>query len=1098
MALVGWLIAALAMAAGVGLASPAPAVAATLSTYTQNGTGLVALTPARLLDTRTGNGAPVGSVKAKSTTALRVTGRGGVPSAGVAAVVLNVTVTAPAQSGYVTAWPAGAARPTASNVNYARGQTVADQAIVKVGTGGVVDLYSYASSHLVVDVTGYFPTGAAYDPLVPSRLLDTRLGVEPADGSTTTVTVTGRGGVPATGAAAVVLTVTAVGAAGKGYLTAWPAGVARPTASTLNYEPGQTTAGMVIAKVGANGQVSVYTQQRAHLVVDVSGWIPTTSDYTPLTPTRFLDTRNATGAPKARVPAGGSVTLQVTGTGGVPADGVNAVEANVTVASPTSSGYVTAYPAGVSRPTASTVNYVGGVNRANSITVKVGTAGKVTLYSYANTDLVVDIVGYFNIPTQVALTHDQDTIVVPAAATQSVAAPTTPGGTGTITTTAAGPAAVGQYVYLPPGGANGDGVVGQVTAVNGTTTNVVNVPLQQAFASGSIVGTSAADGAPITAEDGKGTNRAVPHRGDIVQPCGQIDSKVTFTPRYSTHVESHWGLGQAPYFKGSVDVSLTGTWTLGGNIAIDCNIPVPGPTIALPPIGPIVPVVTTGAEVKLSGPLSKIPVTTVGAFGVTAEYANGTLTSSTHQSLKFQVGTIQPSGSTTVTGRLSAGPEVDFVIAGVIGPSIKGRLFVEGDLTPAASHLLSVYGGVSVGASFDLRLVFFKVSVALAEKDLWRTQLWQSPSGGSGSGSVKQISAGAGHMCAVLVSGVAKCWGDNSSGELGNGTTTGSLVPVPVTGLGAGVASIGAGYDHTCAVLTTGAVKCWGDNYFGQLGNGAATGGTSSASLVPVPVTGLVARAVSIIVGDDHTCAVLTTGAAECWGDNYYGELGNGTTTTSSVPVTVTGLDARITSIDAGSNHTCAVLTTGAAKCWGDNHSGELGNGTTTNSSVPVTVTGLDAGVASISAGTAKTCAVLTSGAARCWGSNDHGQLGNGTTSDSSVPVTVTGLNAGVASISAGYGHTCAVLSSGAAKCWGYNFFGQLGNGTTNDISAPVPIPVPVTGLGAGVASIIAGYVQSCAVLTSGAADCWGYNSAGQLGNGTTNDSSVPVPVIGL
>ena len=209
----------------------------------------------------------------------------------------------------------------------------------------------------------------------------------------------------------------------------------------------------------------------------------------------------------------------------------------------------------------------------------------------------------------------------------------------------------------------------------------------------------------------------------------------------------------------------------------------------------------------------------------------------------------------------------------------------------------------------------------------------------------------------------------------------------------------------------------------------------------------------------------------------------------------MTGLGSGVRSITAGTGHTCAVLTTGAAKCWGDNTFGQLGNGTTAESSVPVTVTGLSSGVASLTAGTHHTCAVLTSGAAKCWGYNGYGGLGNGTYSaGSSVPVTVTGLSSGVVSITAGEFHTCAVLTTGAAKCWGYNGDGQLGNGTTTESA----VPVQVTGLSSGVATITANYYHTCAVLTTGAAKCWGDNGYGELGNGTTTDSPVPVTVTGL
>ncbi len=344
----------------------------------------VPVSPKRLLDTRTGS-----EPLARSTTGLTVTGVGGVPASAVAAVVVNLTVVGPAQAGYALAWPAGATRPTASAVNYSRGQTVGTQAIVKVGTGGQIDLYTLARANLLVDVTGYYPTGSAYTALTPARVLDTRTTTQPAAGSTTVLTVTGRGGVPASGVGAVVLSVTAVGPSASGFLTVWPAGLARPTSSNVNYRAGQTSAGLVLARIGSDGKVDLYTWARANLVVDVAGWIPTTSDYDPLTPARILDTRTGSGALRA----GGALTVQVTGRGGMPRKGQTAVEVNVTAVSPTSGGWLTAYATGTTRPATSTLNFAPGGAIANSATVRLSASGQLTIYTSATTNVLVDVAG---------------------------------------------------------------------------------------------------------------------------------------------------------------------------------------------------------------------------------------------------------------------------------------------------------------------------------------------------------------------------------------------------------------------------------------------------------------------------------------------------------------------------------------------------------------------------------------------------------------------------------------------------------------------------------------------------------------------------------
>jgi len=345
------------------------------------------------------------------------------------------------------------------------------------------------------------------------------------------------------------------------------------------------------------------------------------------------------------------------------------------------------------------------------------------------------------------------------------------------------------------------------------------------------------------------------------------------------------------------------------------------------------------------------------------------------------------------------------------------------------------------------------------------------------------ISVGIDHACALTIGGGVKCWGLNSSGQLGDGSTANSPVPVDVTGLSSGVAAISAGHDHTCAVTTAGGAKCWGNNAEGELGDGS-----TANSPVPVDVTGLSSGVAAISAGYDYTCAVTTGGGAKCWGYNGWGRLGDGTeTNNSTTPVDVSGLSSGVASISAGGGHTCAVTTGGCAKCWGYNgEEGQLGIGSTSPaySTTPVDVSGLSSGVAEISAGGEHTCALTTGGGMKCWGYNGYGALGDGTTENRLTPVTVSGLSSGVASISSGFWHTCAVIAAGEGKCWG-----QTATGTV--------IPVGVTGLPSGVDSISADG-HTCAVTTAGRAYCWGSNPFGELGNGTTTDSSAPVNVIGL
>jgi alpha-tubulin suppressor-like RCC1 family protein len=341
------------------------------------------------------------------------------------------------------------------------------------------------------------------------------------------------------------------------------------------------------------------------------------------------------------------------------------------------------------------------------------------------------------------------------------------------------------------------------------------------------------------------------------------------------------------------------------------------------------------------------------------------------------------------------------------------------------------------------------------------------------------IAAGGEHTCAI-VSGGAKCWGDNEDGALGDATIKEHHSPVAVSSLPGGTQAIAAGAYHTCA-LAGGAVECWGDNEYGQLGDG-----TNTASSSPTTVSGL-GSGVQALSASFHTCALLGSGALECWGDNKYGELGDGTKTERLVPTPVSGLSGGVQAVTAGIQHTCA-LVNGGVRCWGDNQVGQIGDGTTTERHTPVSVSGLSSGVKAITAGLGHTCALLDSGAVKCWGYNHEGELGDGTETTRLKPVTVAGLQPGGARvIAAGSEQTCAILSStGGVQCWG---------GFSDE-------PEDVTGLGSGVQAITAGGTDVdefiCALLSNGKIKCWGDNTHGQLGDGTTATRDNPVSVLGL
>lgn len=355
---------------------------------------------------------------------------------------------------------------------------------------------------------------------------------------------------------------------------------------------------------------------------------------------------------------------------------------------------------------------------------------------------------------------------------------------------------------------------------------------------------------------------------------------------------------------------------------------------------------------------------------------------------------------------------------------------------------------------------------------------------------------GVSHTCVVLASGTVQCWGINSSGQLGNSTTSDSVLPVTVSGISNAVA-VAAGYAHTCAMLASGTVKCWGSNGKGQLGNGIAT-----ASSTPVTVSGI-STAIALAAGDQHMCAVLASGAVQCWGWNYSGQLGNGTTTDSSNPVMVSGISTAM-KIAADYGHSCAVLASGAVQCWGRNYSGQLGDGTTTASITPVTVSGISTAT-EIAAGILHSCALLTSGAVQCWGRNYEGQLGNGTRTDSTTPVTVGGINSATA-LSAGSSHSCALLASGVAQCWGEAAYSKLGNGLSERLTTPVSVisspdvawsssdPSVASITTAGLATVLntgtaaitatSGIISASTTLTANPANTYYSLSLATLGNG--------------
>jgi len=382
------------------------------------------------------------------------------------------------------------------------------------------------------------------------------------------------------------------------------------------------------------------------------------------------------------------------------------------------------------------------------------------------------------------------------------------------------------------------------------------------------------------------------------------------------------------------------------------------------------------------------------------------------------------------------------------------------------------------------------------------------------------VDSGDDYSCARLSTGQVRCWGDNGSGQLGNddlGVDT--EAPVPVLNLAGGgpltgVTQISAGFGHTCARLGNGQARCWGDNSNGQLGDDSLV--TRPLPVVVLnaagtaPLTGIVA----ITTGQGHTCARLIANQARCWGDNLSGQLGIGSTTDADTPRTVKGVGGvgtltGVLGIDAGAAHTCAVLTSGQARCWGENDEGQVGDNSTTDRLSPRVVRGTNGGgtltgVVEVAADLSDhSCARLTTGQARCWGDNSvFGQLGNDTLTDSLVPRVVrnpadSGPLTGVLQIELGSNATCARVTGGQVRCWGDNQDGEVGDTTVLNRDLPTVTRNPVdTAPLKNATTLGPGDSHTCAVLANGQVRCWGDNSNGELGNNDNpNDTGLPVVV---
>jgi alpha-tubulin suppressor-like RCC1 family protein len=329
------------------------------------------------------------------------------------------------------------------------------------------------------------------------------------------------------------------------------------------------------------------------------------------------------------------------------------------------------------------------------------------------------------------------------------------------------------------------------------------------------------------------------------------------------------------------------------------------------------------------------------------------------------------------------------------------------------------------------------------------------------------------------------CWGQNSDGEIGNNSTRNANARRPVMNV-QDPAAVGLGMFTTCICDRSGRAWCWGRNVEGELGLGT----TSMTATVPTQVPS-VTDCARIVGGQFHTCMLRNDGTVACWGSNSSGQVGQPLSMpVVTSPATVPGLGG-VVQLQAAENSTCARMSDMTVQCWGDNALGQLGDGTTTGRSTPAPVAGLARDVVEIVAGRSLLCARHASGTVSCWGPNGSGQLGNGNTTASNVPVDVVGV-ADATQLTGGFKHACVLRRTGVVSCWGANSNGQLGNGTTTSSLTPVDVLDIVQAT-----SIAAGSVHTCARHAAGLS-CWGENIVNQLGDGTTTDRWRPVSVAGF
>jgi len=365
------------------------------------------------------------------------------------------------------------------------------------------------------------------------------------------------------------------------------------------------------------------------------------------------------------------------------------------------------------------------------------------------------------------------------------------------------------------------------------------------------------------------------------------------------------------------------------------------------------------------------------------------------------------------------------------------------------------------------------------------TQLGSVPAGPYGI--VKSIAAGYDHTCALLLTGGVECWGNNSHGQIGDGTSAMKGLPTPVVGLSSGVIAIAAGNGFSCAVLGDGGVRCWGRNDTGTLGDLTLTD-----RLTPVAVQFPVqAKINKLAAGADHICGLTRDSEVWCWGSNMHGQRGQGNVHFYASPSQPYSPGSNVVEISSGGNRSCALSAEGGVRCWGQ---APVGDWTYFDRWVPTNVYGLTQGVKALASSRAVNCVILSDGTVKCWGDNSFGGVGTGTTGGKFlVPTAVAGITSALG-VSTGGDRACALLSGGALNCWGKNASGELGDGSS--VSRASPVAILASGATLPSLGDAADAAHACMVSPSGRLQCWGSNASGQLGDGTLRSQNTPTGVV--